>query len=313
MTDVDTAPAEWQRGDRLRELEASMCQSAAAGELLKLDGPFEQNIMASWGEERTIRAAVLRHLLITDEWPIDPKGARLRGVRISGSLDLEAVTLRCPLILEDCYFDPDDPVCFDYATAPRVTISGCYLAGFKGKMLTATELDLSRSIFAGPIRLGRAVLSGALILSGAELAGRDEDGYAMSALGITVGSGVYLDEGFKSAGAIQLQSAGIGWLFSCRGADIAGCDEEGYALSATEMQVGNDMWLDEGFTSAGGLLLARANITGGLSCRGTELTGTDKNGYALWAVQMKVGGGVLLEELTSAGALQLAGADITVG
>lgn len=41
-----------------------------------------------------MRAEILRHLLTADEWQVDSKGVRLRGARISGLLDLEAVTER---------------------------------------------------------------------------------------------------------------------------------------------------------------------------------------------------------------------------
>ena len=79
--------------------------------------------MQPWGEEWTVRAAVLRHVLISKEWPTDTTGVRLRGVRISGNLDLKAA-LRCPLHLESCFLDAK-LVCLDQATAMVLTITGC--------------------------------------------------------------------------------------------------------------------------------------------------------------------------------------------
>ena len=47
-----------------------MVASAAAGELVDCGGgPFSLIEMQAWGEERTVRAAVLRHLLIGKDWP----------------------------------------------------------------------------------------------------------------------------------------------------------------------------------------------------------------------------------------------------
>lgn len=84
-------PPGWAPGGELTELEKEMCASAAAGDWLDLGGgPFELAEMQAWPAERTIRARVLRHLLIEREWSADAQGVRLRGVRISGRLDFEA-------------------------------------------------------------------------------------------------------------------------------------------------------------------------------------------------------------------------------
>ena len=44
------------------------------------------------GDERTIHAKVLENLLVARHFPIHAKGVRMRGVRISGHLDLEAAS-----------------------------------------------------------------------------------------------------------------------------------------------------------------------------------------------------------------------------
>src|SRR5215467_5437512 len=60
-----------------------------------------------WGPERSVRAEVIADLLLgNDEAASVPvRGIRLQGARITGELNLEATTLRCPLALLDCYFD----------------------------------------------------------------------------------------------------------------------------------------------------------------------------------------------------------------
>ena len=122
-----------------------MVASAAAGELVDCgSGPFSLVEMEAWGEERTVRAAVLRHLLIGKDWPTDPRGVRLRGIRISGPLGLQAATLPCPLHLDSCILDAQ-LVCLDQATATVLTITGCHLAGLTGETLIAKTLDLSGS------------------------------------------------------------------------------------------------------------------------------------------------------------------------
>ena len=175
-------------------LEEEMRARAATGDLLDCGaGPFDLAAMQQWGEERAVSAAVLRDLLVGGRWPVHAKGVRLRGVKISGLLDLEGATLRCPLSLDGCYFDAGDPVSLDHATASRVALTGCHLAGLTANMLTARQIDLSRSTLrGGPLCLMSANITDGLICSGARLGG-DQDGNALVAGGMKVGGAVYLD------------------------------------------------------------------------------------------------------------------------
>jgi hypothetical protein len=293
-------------------LEDKMLAATAAGELVHCgEGRFELADVKACGKERTVRAAVLRHLLITNEWPLDAKGVRLRGVRISGHLDLQAATLRCPLLLDSCYLDADELACFDGATASDVTLTGCQLAGLTGDMLTAKKLDLSSSTLTGPLVLLNADIAGQLVCSGARLTGRDENGNALQADGIKVGGDVFLDGGFTAAGAVRLPGADIGLQLSCRGARLTGRDDNGKTLQADRIKVGGDVLLDRGFTAAGAVRLPGADIGGQLVCSGARLRGRDENGNALYGERMKVGGGVFLDEgFTAAGAVCLLSADI---
>ena len=79
---------------RVAPLEEQMRAKAATGELLDCgEGPFDLTAMQLWGEERAVSAAVLRDLLVEGQCPVHAKGVRLRGVKISGLLDLEGATL----------------------------------------------------------------------------------------------------------------------------------------------------------------------------------------------------------------------------
>jgi hypothetical protein len=267
--------------------------------------------MRKWAADRTVRSAVLRHLLITDEWPVDATGVRLRGVRISGLLDLEAAILRCPLRLEDCYFDAAEPVCLDYATASRVILTGCLLAGLSGEMLTADDLALSGSDFTGALRLTGADIAGTLRCSGAQLTGRDPNGYAFDAQGIKVGGNAYLDEWFKASAAVKLAGADITGTLRCSGAQLTSPGKTVHALDAGGIKVGGSVHLDAGFTASGAVRLAGADITGNLWCRRAQLAVGDEIGYALHARGIKVGGDAHFdEEFTATGAVRLGGAVI---
>jgi hypothetical protein len=292
-------------------LEEEMRAKAATGELLDCgEGPFEPDAMKSWGGERTVTAAVLRDLLVGQQWPVHAKGVRLHGVRISGLLDLAGATLRCPLSLDSCYLDATDPACLDHATASQVTLTGCYLSGLTADMLTARQVDLSCSILcSGPLSLQCANINGELICSGAELNGTDGDLNSLVAGGMKVGGSVLLDDRFTAAGAVWLARSDIAGDLECGGAQL-GRNGDHVALIAEGVRVGGEVHLREGFFADGAVRLLGANITGDLSCRAARLH-SDRNGNALVADRMSVGGEVhLYRGFTADGAVVLNGADI---
>ena len=299
-------------GWELTPLEAQMLVAAKDGDVVdRGEGPFELAEMQMWSAERTVRAAVLRHL-VTESWPVSGKGVRLRGVRVSGRIDLEDVALRCAVSLDHCYLDANEPACFDHVTASRITLTGCHLAGLTGDMLTARQVDLSGSIFAGPLELRFADIAGQLICRGTQITGTNKDGDALSADGIRVGGGAFFDVGFISTGAVRLAGARIAGELSFSEAQITGGDSDGDSLVGDRLTVDGAVSLDKGFTAAGAIRLLGASITGQLSLSGAKLTGCNRGGDALQAGGLKVGADVFLRNgFTAAGVIWLAGADIT--
>ena len=312
----------WQ-GNDLSQREVDMLRLAETGDQLDLDkGPFDLPAMENWGPERTIRAAVLRQLLIGQQWPVDPKGVRLRGLRISGRLDLEAATIRCPLQLQDCYLDGPGPVLLDFATVSVLTFTGCYLAGLVGDSLTVTkDLNLTGSTFTGPLRLISASVAGSLNCRGAQLTAANSAGSALIAHRMKVGGSVDLGGGFTAAGAIDLTGADITHNLTCRGgAQLKGANRDGNALFADATRVGNHVLLDNGFTAAGAIWLYDADIGGELSLRGAQLTAASPDGNALAANRMKAGTVSLdgwaaddgvVQPFTAVGTIDLTDAEIT--
>src|SRR4051812_4539836 len=142
------AGSQWPLSVPLEPMEREMLARAERGELLDRLEAASPNLQAmqAWGPERTVRAVVLRHLLIAPEWPVHARGVHLRGVRITGRLDLEAAALRCPLQLSTCFLDDPKPVLLNYASVPVLTITHCHLAGLQGDRLVVTkDLNLSGS------------------------------------------------------------------------------------------------------------------------------------------------------------------------
>lgn len=265
---------EWKPSDPMEPPERQLLHQAAAWARLDFagDSPVDHQAMDGWGPARTVRAAVLRHLLVEPQWRLHSKGVRLRGARISGRLDLESTEVRCPLLLADCYFDSPEPVTLDYATASRIVLARCRVAGGLAARLlvVAKELDLSGSAFEGAVWLAGADITGRLSCRGAQLTGKDAAGNALNGEMMTVGGHVLLGQVSTTAGAIRLLGADITGGLSCSGAKLSGKDA-GNALVGSGMKVGGDVLLDQGFTAAAAVHIAAAQIDGSLSLRGAQL------------------------------------------
>src|SRR5208283_3533373 len=115
---VEPGQDDGQPYDGLEPLELRMVKAAISDEVLEPGAdPADQ--------PATIRARTLARLLADESWKVAAKAVRLRGVRITGQLDLREAKLRCPLNLENCYFDGGEPLNLDFATVPMLSLIGC--------------------------------------------------------------------------------------------------------------------------------------------------------------------------------------------
>jgi hypothetical protein len=122
---------------------------------------------AEWGPERTVRSDHLYELLVR---PAEtPPVVVLCGARISGGLNLEAVRLARPVILEGCFSEA--PINLNKAQAPAIRLTGCQLCCLAADQLeTRGDLDLSRSTTT-VVSLRGARVGGDLILDATTLTG----------------------------------------------------------------------------------------------------------------------------------------------
>jgi predicted acyltransferase (DUF342 family) len=291
--------------------ENDMLARAAAGEMLDLGtSPLDPERLKAWGQDRTIRASVLRRLLAEDDWPVHSKGVLLRGVKISGLLDLATATLRCPLLLDHCYLDGPPPV-LGYATATILGILNSVVPGLIADSLTVTQdINLAGSVFTGPVSLNGAQITGSLTCSGAKLNGVDANGNALLGSNMKVSRDVFLLNGFTAAGALWLLGADIAGSLECDGAKLNGANTAGLALVGERLTVGGNILFRNRFTAAGAISLAGADIAGNLECDG-KLNRANAKGVALVAERVQVGGDALLRgEFATVGAVSLLGANI---
>jgi hypothetical protein len=98
---------------RLSESELKMLQAATSGGFAfcgpsaRGDDPGNDPAQAiGWGDERTIRAALIRWLCVdrVAEDLVDPHGVWVHAAQIVNLLDLASVTVPFPLIFDNCLF-----------------------------------------------------------------------------------------------------------------------------------------------------------------------------------------------------------------
>jgi hypothetical protein len=159
---------------------------------------------------------------------------------------------------------------------------GAKLRNDRGPALTADGLHVGQGVFLsdgfeavgngelGAVRLVAATIRVTLECDGANL--HNADGPALEAQRLQVEQSVFLRDGFRaeghgSRGAVVLLGARIGGQLDCDGATLH--NTGGSALIADSIQVGQDVYLGNGFEAKGGgphvtVDLTAARLAGGL-------------------------------------------------
>jgi hypothetical protein len=265
-------------------VERSLVDHVVRGErldLVPIGETVDETVMRSWGESRTISAAVIRDIMRRRLAPDpDPHGLRLRGAKITGRLDLENLTTDVNLRLEDCLLE-EGARAVD-ARLASVSLLACRLESpgecpLEADRLTCKMLDLRWAKIishsdSGAVRLYGAHIDGDLACDEAVL--RNDSGPALDAEGLQVGQSMFMREGFTATGtgefgAVRLLAAHIGGHLACEGATLV--NGSGPALMADGLQVGQGMFLNYRFSaigagSLGAVRLAHAHIGVQLSC-----------------------------------------------
>ena len=315
----------------LTSAEQSLVEHVDCGEWLDLaagDEAVDDTAMRSWGESRTCRASVIRDILLGRlAASPDPHGLRLRGARITGRLDLENLTTDVWLELKECLLE--EGILARDARLAGLVLAGCQLEHpaeppLDGARLTCSVLGLDRARVNGhtvvaAVDLHGAHFDGNLVCDGAAL--RNDSGPALVADGMQVGQDMFLRQGFTAAGAgedgaVRLTGAHIGGSLLCDGANLR--NDSGPALVAYGLQVGQSVFLRNGFTAIGvgergAVRLIGGHIGGNLDCDGAVLR--NDSGPALHVGGVQVDQDVYLRGFTATGgsddgAVNLSGAHI---
>ncbi|MFI0818122.1 oxidoreductase [Streptomyces sp. NPDC021098] len=266
---------------RLREAFATGAKvdvrDAATAEEPETDGP-------GWGPERTVRAEVIRALLLggADTRPGETPVVHLVGARVTGRLKLVFAEACCVLRLEKCWFEEPPQM---YGATLRVTgFGGSYLPGLAINTATvAGNLDLMRARIRGMVNLANARIDGSLLLQGAHLS--HPGGVALDGSRLEVASGIVGREGFRAEGEIRLREARVGEALRLEGAYLH--HPGGDALCAESIQVGSRIDCGEGFHAEGAVVLTSATAGRAVSLRGATIR--HPAGYAVDARHLQAG------------------------
>lgn len=276
--------------DDLSVAERSLWEAFPRGEWLDLRPDSPDGQIGGAGihsdAERVIRAKTIAALLLGARQPAAGchPAIRLRGVRVTGRLDLMGATTTYALVCEHCRFD--EPIRLVEATTKTVRIVDSQLPGFNGARMRADGIiNLHHSEVAAVLRLDGARISGELCLDDATLGSGISD-VALAAENLVV-DGPLNCRGIVSRGAISL-----------RGAHISGTVD----ATAAKIATGKPKALDANFAVIGGRFrgnrmvvegetrLRHARISGSLDLAGARLH--HPGGDALSCGGLAVDGGV---------------------
>ncbi len=230
-----------------------MIEDLTADEQALVDASRAGRVMT--GDDGTeIRAELIRELVLGRRGEPDPRGVRLAGANVVGTLDLAHVTATVGLGLVDCLVA--ERIVLTAATLPWLVLRGSRLGGgVRASVLRVSgDVDLSRSTIAcstdeGALRLRDAHLGG-IVLDDAAVHGGP--GPALSADRLTVDSTMRLSRtrltGHGEHGAIRMHGAHISGELDLRHAKVH--NDTGPAINTTNVTVDTNV------------LLAHAEVTG---------------------------------------------------
>ncbi|MEV7443764.1 membrane-associated oxidoreductase [Streptomyces sp. NPDC091204] len=197
---------------------------------------------AGWGPDRTVRAEVLRALLLgagrAEEGRV--AGLKVKGAKIVGKLDLRYAVVDHPIRLRDCWFERKPLL---YGAQLRALVLGySTLPGLTAATLRVdVVLRLSCCRITGPVRLQGARITGGLFLQGAVIgpsAGEDADEPALQLNHVDIGTDIIAND-LTVHGQTRMNGATVGGQVNLNESRLFA--PGGIALHAENLSVGSDL------------------------------------------------------------------------
>ncbi|MFG2876712.1 oxidoreductase [Streptomyces sp. NPDC048337] len=195
----------------------------------------------AWGPERSVRASVVALLLLHGPPPVPGRVAslKLRGVRITGRLDLSGGTVSPYVELQSCRFDSE--VQLSETRFGTLRLINCAIPRLEAARLhTEGDLHMPRCRVARGIRLTDAQIGTDLLISQAVVQ-RDTKGRAIAADGMSVAQDLQ-GELLETYGEVSLRGAKVGVSMNLRGARLRNPYGR-HALNAPQLTVERTLYL----------------------------------------------------------------------
>ncbi|MFE2440360.1 membrane-associated oxidoreductase, partial [Streptomyces sp. NPDC059409] len=174
-----------------------------------------------WGPERTVRASVLRSLLLDGPREEGRVAAlSLAGARVSGRLDLQYATVDHPVRLRHCHFD--EAPRFYGARLRELNLSESVLPGLISHAVRVEGvLRLTRARFDGMVRLAGAEITGSLYVEGTRIEAPDTEGPVLQLNQAVLGADLWAP-GLSTRGPVRLTGASVTGPVNLRAARLDG-------------------------------------------------------------------------------------------
>ncbi|MFA0842674.1 membrane-associated oxidoreductase [Streptomyces rochei] len=213
----------------------------------------------TWGPDRTVRASVLRALLLDGPRAEGEVAAlTLAGARVTGALELQYATVDHPVRLRHCHFDAVPRL---YSARMReLNLRASVLPGLVSHALRVEGvLRLDQARFSGMVRLAGVEVTGSLYLEDAEIEAPDAQGPVLQLNQAVLGADLWAP-GLRAGGQVRLTGASVAGTLNLKDAVLDAPD--GTALDAQGLSVGT------------GVTAACLRARGRLDFQGARVPGT---------------------------------------
>ena len=288
--------------------EAKFADCIAAGKPYVIGEAAPSQKIETGEGANVIRAGMIRSLIVGDggNTLIEGNDILLRGAWIHGDLDLSHIYMPYSVRFINCYFDGG--VLLNYSKCRLLSMEGSHLAGYMiGKgVIVDSDVRICDGFFAEcGVLLSCANIGGDLLCGNSVLKQRNK--FAFAADEIQVGGSVRMKE-TSIEGVATLSSARIGKILNLHGSHLK--NNNGKALFAESMSVGNDILMGNGFTAEGGVYLTDTGIGGHLLCNGGNFKNPGQ--FAIYAERISTKGNVFMDsEFIAEGDVMLSQANIS--
>jgi hypothetical protein len=191
---------------------------------------------ASWGQERTIRADLIRWILCDAEASkyVHPSGIGIAGARIAGMIDLSYETVTLPITLLDCAIP--DGLDLSFSHIGRIDLRRSWTGSINAQQAQVHGDVLLRLGHYDDVNFYRAVIDGNLDCSSGHFVGEDP----VSMVEATIKGDALFHQDFETGGLVDFRLAKVGQSLSFNHARFVGKNASG--LNAERATVGSALY-----------------------------------------------------------------------